>query len=280
MPLQHPSTVCHWCEAPTSEGILCTTHQRSLRQSATITAEQIQTSSQLANLQPQKTSHLIDCFGTVHDLGAHMEIGRAPSTAGIAIFHHSISLTHARIEEPDIGETVVFGQGSLNGTFVNGERIVGATGLFDGDVIQFAEVAFYYAKEISHKRRRAETVGGTIRVTTVAAPFVATLIVDETTTMLVEKAPGGLLQSESGTVSLSKMEFSLLRILAETHIQQEFLPSRTIASALDFQSIEAGSDNVRELVKRIRRKVKASGLGSLIASRPRHGYRLMATIVN
>ncbi len=283
MPLTHPSSLCHWCGAVTSEGLLCPSHQGSLRQSVTITAEQIQTSQ-----QPEKAFHLIDCFGTPHDLGAHVDIGRDPTTTGIAILHHSVSLAHAHIEKPDIGETLVIDRGSLNGTFVNGEQIAHPTALFDGDVVQFAQIAFYYAKEISIKRERAQTVGGTIRVDTIAAPFVTRLMVADTQTELIEKPPGGLLRSECGTVNLSKMEFSLLRVLAQDLLEndllendtgRDYLPSRVIATALDFQSIDAGSDNVRELVKRIRRKVKAIGIGQLITSRPRHGYRLAATIL-
>ena len=186
-------------------------------------------------------------------------------------------MQHATLEHVAGVGTLIRDLASTNGTFMNGQRVDGPTMLFDGDVVQFGEIAFYVARDVSEVDIVAAG-GGTIPVNTIAHPFVARLLIDETPTELLEKPPGGVLRSEVATVALSKMEFSLLRVLAEG--RSDYLPSREIAAALDFQSIEAGSDNVRELVKRIRRKVRDNGLGPLIASRPRHGYRLTGVVQN
>ena len=275
--MEQSSSTCNWCGSQTSGGVICPTHQQSLHTGVPITAEQIQNPT-----VEQPAFHLIDCLGRPLGLAASSSVGR--SSSDLVLLHHSISSQHAQIEKGENSATVT-DLASLNGTFVNGQRIEGPTPLFDGDVVQFADLSFFYTEQTSFVVCRSPTQpGGTIRVEPVDVPFSARLIIDHKPTDLFEQPPGGVLRSGTRVVTLSKMEFSLLRVLADVVDQalsaETFLPSRAIAEALEFRSIDAGSENVRELVKRIRRKAKENGFETLIASRPRHGYRLATTVAN
>ncbi|HEV8269049.1 MAG TPA: FHA domain-containing protein [Thermoanaerobaculia bacterium] len=72
-------------------------------------------------------------------LGSHT-IGRVESAA-IAIPETKVSRHHATLEVSEAG-VVLKDLGSANGTYVNGEKIVGATSIEDGDRIIFGEIAF------------------------------------------------------------------------------------------------------------------------------------------
>lgn len=72
--------------------------------------------------------------------GGPITIGRAPDNS-IAIDNLSVSTHHARIEVQQ-GRLILDDPGSLNGTFVNGQRVKHAT-LKDGDVISIGKHSIY-----------------------------------------------------------------------------------------------------------------------------------------
>lgn len=67
-------------------------------------------------------------------------IGRAPDNS-IAIDNVSISTHHARVETQQ-GRLILSDLGSLNGTFVNGQRVMSAV-LKDGDVVSIGKHSIY-----------------------------------------------------------------------------------------------------------------------------------------
>ena len=67
------------------------------------------------------------------------EIGLGLSLAG----ESTVSRRHARVVRTG-GAATVFDEGSTNGTFVNGQKVVGSVGLAPGDAVQFGSVRFRY----------------------------------------------------------------------------------------------------------------------------------------
>ncbi len=81
-------------------------------------------------------AHLIDAEGFAHPVTrAVTRIGRDPKT-DIVIEDRTVSANHARVDWRD-GEFRVVDLRSLNGTFLNGERIKGEAILRHGDVVRF-----------------------------------------------------------------------------------------------------------------------------------------------
>ena len=75
------------------------------------------------------------------------------------------------------------------------------------------------------------------------------------------------------------MEFGLLQLLVErrrsvTDAELAYVAWHEIADALSFRSVQADSENVRELVHRVRRKLGGVQADDLIESKRGVGYRL------
>lgn len=93
---------------------------------------------------------------------------------------------------------------------------------------------------------------------------------------------GGTARAGDTVITLARMEFSLLAVLAERRRRvrdpdRAYVPWAELAGSLEFRSVGADSDNVRELVRRVRRKLSIAGLDDLIDSRQGIGYRLNGT---
>ena len=94
---------------------------------------------------------------------------------------------------------------------------------------------------------------------------------------------GGVARAGGADIPLARMEYSLLHVLAERRRgardpERAFVPWVELAGSLDFRSVGPDSDNVRELVRRVRRKLSTQGLSDLIDSRQGIGYRLNGTL--
>ena len=74
--------------------------------------------------------------GKVFPLGAEITIGRDPSSTIVIGDDTFVSQHHARIYELE-GQAMVEDLGSTNGSFHNGNRLVGARLLHPGDRVQF-----------------------------------------------------------------------------------------------------------------------------------------------
>ena len=99
---------------------------------------------------------------------------------------------------------------------------------------------------------------------------------------LVRRIEGGLGRLGEDTVQFTSLEFGLLDQLVERHTKYRdselaFMSWQQLSGALAFKSRAADSENVRELVRRVRRKLKKVGISGLIESRQRVGYRLHAS---
>ena len=81
------------------------------------------------------------------------------------------------------------------------------------------------------------------------------------------------------SIELAAMEFGLLQLLVErrrtvTDAELAYVAWHEIADALSFRSVQADSENVRELVHRVRRKLASVAADDLIESKRGVGYRL------
>ena len=90
---------------------------------------------------------------------------------------------------------------------------------------------------------------------------------------------GGFARSGATIVELAQMEFGLLQVLvgrrrAVSELEHSYLAWHEIAEALAFDSAEADGENVRDLVRRVRRKLQSLGCAELVESKPGVGYRL------
>jgi len=119
---------------------------------------------------------------------------------------------------------------------------------------------------------RVDAHGAAVVLTTLAGRVVE----------LAAQETGGIARAGDSVVLLARMEYSLLHVLAERRKlvrdpERAFVAWPEIAGSLDFRSVGADSDNVRELVRRVRRKLSSVGLDDLIDSRQGIGYRLNGT---
>lgn len=80
------------------------------------------------------------------DLRERFAIGRS-SKSDLVVAHQGVSRRHAEIRDVGAGGHYVFDAGSRNGTYVNGERIVGATPLRHGDRIVVGKAELCYLDE-------------------------------------------------------------------------------------------------------------------------------------
>jgi pSer/pThr/pTyr-binding forkhead associated (FHA) protein len=74
--------------------------------------------------------------GTSYALGGDITIGRDPASTIVIDDDNFVSQRHAKVYEVD-GQAMVEDLGSTNGSFHNGNRLVGARLLHPGDRIQF-----------------------------------------------------------------------------------------------------------------------------------------------
>lgn len=265
------------CDRVAGVGALCASHARALVTCRDITAEQIRAPEVEA-----AQAWLIDQWGRPHALGGPTSIGRAPERADVAVLHPSVSALHAQLEV-DAGRWHMSDRGSLNGTSVNGRRLRAAP-LGEGDRLQVGDVTFYFSQRGRAADGPARSIaGGTLPTASRSIAFAAVLARDGGSIELQQRAGGGIVRSGATTVELARLEFALLQNLVETLERRgdpelAFLSSRELAASLQFQSREADSDNVRELVRRVRKKMAAAGVDHLIESRQGVGYRIGWTL--
>jgi DNA-binding response OmpR family regulator len=98
---------------------------------------------------------------------------------------------------------------------------------------------------------------------------------------LSQRVEGGIVRVAGAGVDLGRLEFRLLQVLTEARREavdadQAYMSWSKVADQLDFRSYEADSENVRELVRRVRRKLTQAGIEERIESKHGVGYRISA----
>jgi len=221
---------------------------------------------------------LIDQWGRPHYLRDQTLLGRTPDD-GIAVLERSISRGHAEVIR-GAGGWQVRDLGSHNGTHVDGVQITEPTTLKSEQIVALGDVAFYFLA------RPELTSIGAIAIATSdpmdrghgesSAPGHVLRLV----------APpgdvGGMIELDGVALRLSEIQFAFVtllaeRICAETELSalvRGFVRSSELLTDLPWDTSTPVSDNVKQLVRRVRSAMEAAGFDDIIESRHRFGYRL------
>jgi len=257
---------CSACGAPSGPEPLCPHHRRVLSTSPDMTPEQIRA----RRLAGRASLGLVDLFGVVHPLPSPAQIGRDPEICDLAILHASVSSRHAILSVEGQAITIE-DQGSLNGTFVADQRIAGRTLVPSDAPVRFGAVSFIVSLDALWPS--GAPAGGRTVPRVGSSPRCA-LLVRGVRWELSVATDGASLAGPPGEIALSLMEGRLLRLLLERTAEAGFAASAELVAAIGFGSRAADGENVRELVRRLRRKLAPHGLDDLIESRRNAGYRL------
>jgi DNA-binding response OmpR family regulator len=231
---------------------------------------------------PSPVGALVDPWGIAHPIGETATVGRDADRCDLAILHPSVSSVHATLSRR-VGTWVIVDEQSRNGLTVD-DRKVEHTLLAARSRVQFGDVALYFCDQplalVSRPSgpgrtaptRREQIVFG-VRVTTNAGQTVE----------LSQRIDGGVARVDGSVIELARMEFALIQMLAErrriaTDAELAYVAWHEIADALSFKSVEADSENVRELVRRVRKKLGAAQIDDLIESKQGVGYRLRGAL--
>lgn len=301
---------CLLCARPVRVGVLCREHADGIDACEQLTGEQIQVRSPVTS-----EAWLVDQWGIPYGIVSPTPIGRAPGgreiaarapggreiasgsssespvqgsaagerAMGVRVLHPSVSALHARLERRE-DDWYVVDCASLNGTFVNRVQVVEAL-LSDGDQLAFGSVHFYFTSSASTPvTRNLQERGGTVRLQRDRLGVTITLALpDDRTLELTQKVDRGVGRVGDATAEFTALEFSLIKHLIErsrqhTDSEMAYMTWQELSRVLAFKSRAADSENVRELVRRARRKLKRLGVPDLIESRQRVGYRLQPGI--
>ncbi|MGN6103860.1 MAG: FHA domain-containing protein [Kofleriaceae bacterium] len=257
--------------------MLCTTHGVAIA-SPGITSEQI--FSRVQN----PVAALIDAWGVAHAIADGSKIGRDPRV-DVAVLHASVSSEHAvmKLEPARPGEEGVrwhiIDHSSRNGTEVEGTRITDQE-LTNGATIRLGDVKLYFWPEALPKIEPPRGSGRTAPTRRDELVFSAKVTTPRGHMLdLRQRVDGGVLRIGESSIELAAMEFGLLQLLVErrrtvTDPELAYVAWHEIADALSFRSVQADSENVRELVHRVRRKLASVHADDLIESKRGVGYRL------
>ena len=258
---------CSICGSPSGPDALCSSHKRLLATCTDLTPEQVRSRRASAS-----GLVLVDMFGVIHPLGDRARIGREPDACELAILHASISSNHALLTASGDIVTVVDRE-SLNGTFVDDQLVTTQRTFTANDtLLRFGAVSFLVCPDAHGHvgaapmgRRTVPRGGGVTR---------AGLLVRGIRFDLAIGRDAAALTGDGREIGLSLMEGRLLRMLLLRAAEGQFLSTADLLSELGFGARAADGENVRELVRRLRRKLAGSGLGDLIESRRHAGYRI------
>ncbi len=261
---------CLLCSAARSIGLLCTAHGVAIA-SPGITSEQI------VSRVTDGVASLVDAWGCAHPVTHGTKIGRDPR-ADLAVLHASVSSEHA-IAKLEGTTWHIIDNASRNGTEVNDQRGADSV-LANGSVIRLGDVKFYFWPETLPKMEAPRGSGRTAPTRRDELVFSAKVTTPKGTSLdLRQRVDGGVLRVDDASIELAAMEFGLLQLLVERRrivvdIELAYVAWHEIADALAFKSVQADSENVRELVHRVRRKLGSVQADDLIESKRGVGYRL------
>lgn len=266
---------CVLCTFVASRGYLCDAHAKGI-------ASHTLTSEQLVARATAPVATLVDAWGTALPIDARVVIGRDPATCQIALLHPSVSTAHAVLARTGARWTLD-DQGSRNGTFIDDERTSSGP-VEPGARLRFGDVAVYFVDQVLAPTPRPEGPGRTAPTRRDQLVFSASLRTPGGTRIeLSQRIEGGIVRANDTLIDLGKLEFRLLQVLTEARRaaadpELAYVAWAQIAERLEFRSHEADSENVRELVRRVRRKLQNAGVDDLIESKHGVGYRVCGAL--
>ncbi len=280
---------------PAAVGLLCEGCRGDVAAPLGLLPQQI-----LATIARPTDDGLVDQWGQPHRLETSTLIGRTLEGLGIMLLEASVSRHHARIERSAKGWTVR-DLGSANGTFLNEVQLTDTAELRHGDRLEIGSVGFYFvaglgdAAPIAVDPAVITTVQAVDRLrakhndvatgdfsqgeeTQAGLPRIPIKIVEPT------GGGGGVLEIGDIAVQLSMNQVELLTVLVrrmkeEAHQSEQvrgFVRSSELLATLSWDTRAPDENHIKQLVRRARRQMVRAGLGDLIESRQRFGYRLRA----
>lgn len=261
---------CLLCSNPRAIGVLCTSHGVAIATPGI-------TSEQLVSHVATPTAALVDAWGCSHGVADGAKIGRDPQRE-IAILHASVSSEHAILQRAGATWKIV-DQSSRNGTEVDGARGT-ELALAAGSTIRLGDVRLYFWPEALPRTESPRGAGRTAPTRRDELVFSARVTSPRGHALdLRQRVDGGVLKLDQSSIELAAMEFGLLQLLVErrrlvSDPELAYVAWHEIADALAFKSVQADSENVRELVHRVRRKLASVQADDLIESKRGVGYRL------
>lgn len=278
---------CPICQLHASTiGALCNGCAEDLNAPPSVSPEQL-----VSTGADPTNAALIDAWGRTHRLDPVTTVGR--TRQAIRILEPSVSRLHADLARTG-GAWFLRDLGSFNGTFVDGRRVgagrAGARGahLTSRCMVRFGSVAVYFVADASElaTRRPRRAISETRAPSEPGASEMTLEIPSErlpALTIELHEATGGggVIAVEGKPVQLTIAQLELLRLLvdrmlAETGTDDEirgFVSSGELVK-LSLDAPDPSFDNVRQLVRRVRRLLVKAGIGDLIESRHGLGYRL------
>jgi hypothetical protein len=276
---------------PMRVGVLCSDCADDLISPVTITPEQIQTYG-----EADTTAALIDVWGGLHRLASEMVIGRSIDPPALSIVDSSISRHHARLWHSGEGWRVQ-DMGSTNRTYVDAASAITPLWIRTGQQLRLGYIAFYFVEDASKIVASPGTLRGrTVRAERRAASAADTRVIEaqpEVTDLplaiieLQQPTGGGvgLVIVDGKPLELTLPQYELIvklvdRMLASAGEPLEtrgFVRPADLTGVLSLEASRPDEDNIRQLVRRVRRACARAGIRALIETRYGMGYRLTIT---
>lgn len=216
---------------------------------------------------------LVDQWGRVHLLSSSTVLGRELEDNDLAVLDSSVSRRHAELRCVDDAWWVE-DQGSTNGTFVEGKRIDTSTKLSDGDRVTIGEVGFaFYERDVEALGLSSSTE---IARTVPSSPEPTLLLLGQVS------GGGGIVEYQGTYVQLGPSQYSLVVHLASLWASETsqdatmrgYARSIDLIHSLPWDTPYPEDNNVKQLVRRVRRAFQKLDAPNPIESRHGFGYRL------
>lgn len=273
-------------DAPVT-GVLCERCQAQLATGESLAPEQL-----VHSVTVPTDAALIDRWGAVHRLGAVTTVGRVVVGDTIEILTPTVSRQHAQITRDQERGWIVRDLDSANGTFVNDVRVDDELALPTRARLRVGTVDLYFIEHVpmtlpsvsraSSKTIRPPSESEMTRFT----QNIDTPAPDDEIDLEFEEPTGGggaVMLVGGKAVQLTLAQYELVKMLVERMDAERdqdpsnrgFMTSDELLVRLSLDSSDAAANNVRQLVRRIRRVLAKHGVADLIESRHNFGYRLI-----
>lgn len=282
---------CPICSrAPAQHGVLCEDCRDELIGPVAITAQQICTVGPATS-----QAALVDVWGSVHRLAHDTVLGRTTDPPAVSIVEPSISRRHARLWVTD-GRWQVHDLGSANRTYVDGRSATQPIAIRSGQQLRVGYVAFFFVGDadglaaphpITLSGQTAKASGTSLRRDARTRALELPPPLPAVALELHQPTGGGagVVEVEGKRVRLTLPQYELIAHLvarmrahaAEAVDVRGFVSPAELARQLSLDTSEPGDDNIRQLVRRVRRACEKAGMRDLIESRYGLGYRLSVT---
>jgi hypothetical protein len=243
----------------------------------------------VATVATSADAALIDQWGRVHRLAPVTQVGRNMAVNALTILHASVSRRHADLILSPEG-AIVRDLGSANGTTLNDERFTNEDRKVSaGDILRFGGIGFYWCQDpvvIVQAVQEPPEMKTSSGIDSPAAPTIQQPIIriDTVPLRLFEPAGGGggVAEMADRRAQLGEAQYALLNVLLTRFVREQdkpevirgFIRSSELMELLPWDTAHPSDNHLKQLVRRTRRALEAAGMGDLIESKQRFGYRL------